>query len=109
MVYAVKFNIRAESPRDFTDLLLSMKHFPNITPYDFARGLATHANTREPGTFRPHDGRLLEPTVPNISLASSGQIKVKLPWLALKKDVPDVNGHPLTGSAERYALYDRFH
>ncbi|KAM9752062.1 uncharacterized protein ACNS7B_008700 isoform 2-T3 [Menidia menidia] len=109
VVYAVKFNLRAESPRDFIDLLLSMKHFPNITLYDFARGLATHANTRLPGTFRPHDGRLLEPTLTNISLASSGQVKANLPWLAQKKEVPDFNGHPITGSSERYALYDRFH
>ncbi|CAG6021952.1 unnamed protein product [Menidia menidia] len=86
----------------------SMKHFPNITLYDFARGLATHANTRQPEIFRPHDGRLLEPTLSNISLASSGQVKANLPWLAQKKEVPDVNGHPITGSSGRYALYNRF-
>lgn len=42
VVYGVKLNLRAESPRDCADLLLSMKHFPNVTLYDFARGLATH-------------------------------------------------------------------
>lgn len=109
VVYGVKFNLRAESPRDFTDMLLSMKHFPNVTLYDFARGLATHANVREPGIFRPHQGRLLEPTASNIALASSGQAKVSLPWLALRKEVPDVDGHPISGSADHYALYDRFH
>ncbi|KAL2097808.1 hypothetical protein ACEWY4_007015 [Coilia grayii] len=109
VVYAVKFNVRAESPRDFADLLMSMKHFPNVTLYDFARGLATHANIREPGTFRPHEGRLLEPTLGNVALATSGQMEVDLPWLHQKKEDPDLNGHPLTGSADRYALYDRFH
>ncbi|XP_073714112.1 HMG domain-containing protein 3-like [Misgurnus anguillicaudatus] len=54
VVYGVKFNIRAESPRDFTDLLFSMKHFPNISLYDFARGLATHTNIRKPETFHPY-------------------------------------------------------
>ncbi|XP_039464218.1 uncharacterized protein LOC120437739 [Oreochromis aureus] len=30
IVYSVKFNLRAESPRDFADLLLSWKHMPNV-------------------------------------------------------------------------------
>ncbi|XP_049339463.1 uncharacterized protein LOC125804568 [Astyanax mexicanus] len=111
VVYSVKFNIRAESPRDFADLLLSMKHFPNVSLYDFARGLATHTNLRKPETlpFSPYEGRLLEPTEENITLATTGQIKVNLPWLVNKKPVPDKNAHPLTGSSEHYALYDRFH
>ncbi|XP_072565367.1 uncharacterized protein, partial [Paramormyrops kingsleyae] len=111
VVYGVKFNIRAESPRDFADLLLSMKHFPNIVLYDFARGLATHTNLRDPESlpFKPHGGRLLEPTEDNIRCATTGQIKVSLPWLVTKKPVPDENGHPITGSSEHYALYDRFH
>lgn len=49
VVYSVKFNVRAESPRDFVDLLLSWKHFPNVSVYDYARGLALHANRRQPG------------------------------------------------------------
>ncbi|XP_078018218.1 uncharacterized protein LOC117262505 [Epinephelus lanceolatus] len=111
VVYGVKFNLRAESPRDFADLLLSMKHFPNVTLYDFARGLATHTNIREPQSlpFSPHEGRLMDATEENIRLASAGHAKVSLPWLATKKPVPDEGGHPLTGSSEHYALYDRFH
>ncbi|XP_076731234.1 uncharacterized protein LOC143413016 [Maylandia zebra] len=34
IVYSVKFNLRAESPRDFADLLLSWKHMPNVCVYD---------------------------------------------------------------------------
>ena len=111
VVYGVKFNLRAESPRDFADLLLSMKHFPNVTLYDFARGLATHTNVREPQSlpFSPHERRLLDPTDDNISLASADKVKVSLPWLPTKKPVPDEIGHPMTGSSEHYALYDRFH
>ncbi|KAK0155944.1 HMG domain-containing protein 3 [Merluccius polli] len=111
IVYGVKFNLRAESPRDFSDLLLSMKHFPNVTLYYFARGLATHTNIREPESlpFSPHEGRLMDATEENIRLASAGHVKVSLPWLASKKPVPDEGGHPLTGSSEHYALYDRFH
>ncbi|CAG6021998.1 unnamed protein product, partial [Menidia menidia] len=109
VVYAVKFNIRAESPRDYADILLSFKHCPNITLYDFARGLATHTNQRVPETFRPHGSRLCEPTDGNIAQAAEGELKVNFPWLKHKQKVPDPDGHPLTGSSAHYALYDRFH
>jgi len=109
-VVSLKFNIRAESPRDFTDLLLSWKHMPNICIYDFARGLAVHANLREPETipFSPHEGRLLDPSHENLQYASNGGM-VNLPWLNTRKTVPDPGGHPLTGSADHYCLYDTFH
>ncbi|XP_076597771.1 uncharacterized protein LOC143327360 [Chaetodon auriga] len=111
VVYSIKFLLRAESPRDYTDLLLSWKHIPNVCIYDFARGLATHANLRNPENvlFTPHEGRLLEPTADNIRLAKEGHVKVDLPWLKEKKQLPDTGGHPLTGSSEHYVLYDKFH
>ncbi|KAK1885453.1 HMG domain containing protein 3 [Dissostichus eleginoides] len=111
IVYSIKCNIRAESPRDFTDILLSWKHMPNIVIYDFARGLATHMNLREPEKlpFTPFEGRLMAPTPDNIKQAKDGKLKVSLPWLNCKKLVPDPECHPITGSAEHYALYDRFH
>ncbi|KAF7641347.1 hypothetical protein LDENG_00283880, partial [Lucifuga dentata] len=37
IVYSLKFNLRAESPRDFADLLLSWKHLPNVCVYDYAQ------------------------------------------------------------------------
>ncbi|KAI4876755.1 hypothetical protein NFI96_007124, partial [Prochilodus magdalenae] len=111
IVNAVKFNIRAESPRDYADMLLSYKHFPNVVVYDFARGLATHTNLREPEKlpFSPFEGRLAAATPENITSAKQGNLKVNLPWLNMKKDPPDDNGHPATGAAEHYALYDTFH
>lgn len=111
IVNSVKFNIRAESPRDFADMLLSFKHFPNIVIYDFARGLVTHTNLREPDRlpFSPYEGRVAAATPENISTAKKGELKRNLPWLHLKKAPPDLNGHPVTGSAEHYALYDTFH
>ncbi|XP_059906610.1 uncharacterized protein LOC132456282 [Gadus macrocephalus] len=109
-VVSLKCNIRAESPRDYADLLLSWKHMPNVSIYDFARGLAVHANLREPEKipFSPHEGRLLDPSPGNIQWAANGGT-VHLPWLNTKKTVPDLGGHPLTGSAEHYCLYDTFH
>lgn len=110
-MYSIKCNIRAESPRDFADMLLSWKHMPNVIIYDFARGLATHMNLREPESlpFKPFEGRLSPPTPDNIAKAKDGKLKVSLPWLNCKKMIPDPEGHPVTGSAEHYALYDRFH
>ncbi|XP_026058982.1 uncharacterized protein LOC113043684 [Carassius auratus] len=111
IVYSIKCNIRAESPRDFADMLLSWKHMPNVIIYDFARGLATHMNLREPGSLplKPFEGRLNPPTPDNIAKAKDGKLKVSLPWLNCKKNIPDPEGHRVTGSAEHYALYDRFH
>lgn len=54
VVYSIKFNLRAESPTDFADLLLSWKHIPNVSIYDFARGLATHGNLRVPTDIPIH-------------------------------------------------------
>ncbi|XP_016427102.1 uncharacterized protein LOC107754967 [Sinocyclocheilus rhinocerous] len=84
---------------------------PNVIIYDFARGLATHLILRasEKVPISPFEGRLAEPTQSNIELAKCGQLKVSLPWLNTKKTVPDLNGHPVTGSSDHYVLYDRFH
>lgn len=93
IVYSIKCNIRAESPWDFTDLLLSWKHMPNIVIYDFACGLATHMNLRDPErlSFKPFEGRLRDPAEENIALVKAGHLKVSLPWLNFRKLVPDNN------------------
>ncbi|XP_057712976.1 uncharacterized protein LOC130929649 isoform X2 [Corythoichthys intestinalis] len=111
VVYSLKFNLRAESPRDFTDLLLSWKHLPNVSVYDFARGLTTHANLRLPNAlpFRPHEGRLAASLSDNISKAQQKKLKISLPWLTEKSQTPQKHGHPLTGSSDHYVLYDKFH
>lgn len=111
VVYSIKFNLRAESPRDYTDLLLSWRHFPNISIYDFARGLATQTNIREPENLplRPHEGRLAEDLPYCLQLVAEGRLKVSLPWLKTKQKNSDSNSYPITGSSAHYALYDIFH
>nr|XP_054591904.1 HMG domain-containing protein 3-like [Nothobranchius furzeri]XP_054592254.1 HMG domain-containing protein 3-like [Nothobranchius furzeri] len=111
IVNSMKFNVRAESPRDYCDMLLSFKHFPNVVIYDFARGLATHTNLREPLKipFMPNEGRLADATPEHLQSAQKGDLKVNLPWLKVQKERADSNAHPSTGSAEHYALYDTFH
>ncbi|XP_058628959.1 uncharacterized protein LOC131538827 [Onychostoma macrolepis] len=111
IVYSLKFNLRAESPRDYMDLLMSLQHIPNIVIYDFAQGLATHGNVRFPTAlpFSPHEGGLLSPTAENIQCAKEGRLTVSLPWLIKANETPDINGHPLTRSSEHYVLYDKLH
>ena len=72
IVYSLKFNLQTESPRDFSDLLLSWKHFPNVCLYDSAHGLATHTNSRVPDDppFHPHDGKPVPPTEENVARAT---------------------------------------
>ena len=111
IVNSVKFNLRAESPRDYADMLLSFKHLSNVLIYDFARGLVTHTNLREPETipFRPHEGRLAEATPTNLKSAEKGELEINLPWLKLKKEHAGINAHPSTVSSDHFALYDIFH
>ncbi|RXN18648.1 hypothetical protein ROHU_007708 [Labeo rohita] len=111
IVYSLKCNLRAESPQDFADLLLSWQHMPNVIIYDFAQAFATHTNLRasEKLPFSPFEGCLLEPTQANIELARCGQLNVSLPWLDKKNRVADPHGHPVTGSSNHYVLCDRFH
>lgn len=104
IVYSLKCNLRAESPRDFVDLLLSWKHFPNVTVYERAGELASHADLRQPGVFGPFQGALLDPTPANIRQASEGKFHVGVPWLKSSKMPADKGGHPITGSSLRFSL-----
>ena len=100
--------LRAGSPRDFADLLLSWAHVPNKVVYDFSSVLARQMNLRAPESvpFAPHEGRLVAPTTQNIGGANEGRLKVNLTWLTEKKNPADERSHPLTGSSESYALRD---
>ncbi|CAL9704196.1 unnamed protein product [Knipowitschia caucasica] len=80
-----------------------------MSVYDYARGLALHANRRQPGIFDPFQGRLLDPTPENVKQASEGKVQVNMPWLKLPKMPADKDGHPLTGSSQHFALNDVFH
>lgn len=107
IVYSLKFNLQTVSPRDFADLLLSWKHFPNICLYDSAHGLATHTNSRVPDKppFHPHEGKPAAQTTKNLTKAVHRKLKVSLPWLREKLEHSEENGHPITGSNHHYALH----
>ena len=51
------------------DMLLSMKHPPNIVISDMPHLLAAHMNKRKPDFFSPHAGRVYPPTDSNVQLA----------------------------------------
>ena len=46
VVYASKWLLKVESPRDVVDILFSMKYPPNIIVSDMAPMVASHANKR---------------------------------------------------------------
>lgn len=111
IVYSLKFNLQTESPRDFADLLLSWKHFPNVCLYDSACGLATHTNSRVPDDppFHPHEGKPVAPTQENLAKAVRRTLKMPLLWLTEKCEHSEENGHPVTGSNHHYALHEKLH
>ena len=115
VVYYLNFLFWTESARDHTDGLLSFKQFPTCYISDVAGQVARHTNNRtKQQYFNPHAA----PNNENIKLANK-ELNVDMKWVKnLKSPLPiqarlDVDRmgatHPITGTAERYSLYDRFH
>ena len=101
-MYALKFVVRAESPRDYVDVLLSMKYQPNVVLIDMAHMVAVHGNHRKPGMFSPYEGRVAPATEANIKAAQEGKLTVDMPWLidSYRDSAPNryqSPTHPLTG------------
>ena len=113
IIYALKFVLRAESPRDYIDLMESMKHQPNVVVSDMANMLVSHGNKRRKDMFQPFNGMVAEPTQENIALALDGKLCVSLPWLEEKESsssAPDTPGnHPVSGTDHHLCFFDRFH
>lgn len=118
VVYCIKFVLRGESPRDYVDLLRSLKFPPSITISDIPHRLAAHANHTIPQFFRPNEGRLFPPSAGNIDAAKEGRLVRHLPWVQgatvprafrFGFDANEDEMHPVTGVSERYSLCDRFH
>ena len=112
VVYALKFLLRCESPRGFVDVLLSLKHRPNVVIVDMANMVVAHGNKRLKGMFSPFQGMVAEPTEKNIRLAKSGNFKVSFPFLReYLNESKSLNygSHPGTNSNIHLCLFDRFH
>ena len=115
VVYGLKFCLRAESPRDHIDVIMSMASQPPIVINDMPHVVARHGNRRRKGMFSPYEGRLAEPTIQNIEAAKDGRMSVRLDWLEemqLFSPVSDEqagrknNHHDII---PKLCLYDRFH
>ena len=74
IVYYLKFILRAKSPRDYVDGLLSLVYIPNIVVVDMAHIVAKHATSsrkddakyygkgdKEGNIFNPFNGRVADP------------------------------------------------
>ena len=110
IVYSFKCVLKAESPRDYADILLTMKHPPNIV-------LAAHINKRSPNFFDPYTGRVADPSEENIKAVQERRFQqISMTWLnRIKlKSVPQINTrdtkiHPITLVQQRFSLFDKFH
>jgi hypothetical protein len=84
---------------------------------DIPQRLAQLTNRIENGFFNPHDGKPFPSSDENIQLATAGQLKRYFPWwISLDDSLSNVtagssnhDSHPVTGTNERYSMYDRFH
>ena len=104
--------MRAEGPRDYVDLLLSMKHQPNVVLIDMAHMVAAHGNLRKPEMFSPFQGPVAAAKEANIEAAKEGRLIVDMPWLIDSSNEHAVDSlgagvsdhtyhtpvHPLTGT-----------
>ena len=62
VIYTLKFLLRAKSPLDYIDLILSMPDQPNITIRDLANMLVARGNKRKKNMFHPFNGMVAEMT-----------------------------------------------
>ncbi len=81
VTYAVKFLLRSESPRDYVDILRSMRHIPTVNIADIANTIANLGNKLVPGLFSPNEGRIAPATDNNIKAAQDGTLIADFPFL----------------------------
>ena len=75
IICALKFVLRAENPRDYVDLILSMAHQPNIIVSDMANMVVAHGNKRERNMLRPFNRMVAEATKSNVQEAFAGTLE----------------------------------
>jgi hypothetical protein len=114
VVYALKILIKHESPNDYVDILLSMKHPPPILICDMPDKVSKALAKRNSNMLQPYLGMLAAPTPTNLERAEKGTLKINLPFLDTK--IPTAssvnehsNRHPITGTSKVFIVYDEFH
>jgi len=112
VVYTAKSVIRGEGAHDYIDTLRSLKHRPNVVIADIAHTIALCGNRLQPTFFSPNDGRLAEVNDANLLACAENKASFRLPFLNEYHEhdhTDDCPCHPMTGSCERYSLFDWFH
>lgn len=113
VIYAAKCLLRGESPRDFVDLLKSMKHMPNVVIADMANKIASCGNRENANMFHPFEGRFAEATPENVTEANAGTRTWNISCLgntvATSSDLIHQGYNPTSGSSDHYAFFDWFH
>ena len=123
IVYLLKWPLRGESPRDYMDMLYSMKFAPTIMITDMPHHIANHAHKRTPNFFNPNMGRILPATQENIDKAQQKNLTnveftfidesyfLSVSKLSPKQDdhIYSKTVHPLTKVPYHFSLYDKLH
>ena len=83
VVYCLKFVLRGESPRDYVNLLRSLKFPPSVSICDIPDRLARYmyVNNTLPGFFPLYHGMLFPSTEENLLNAEQGLFVKSLSWL----------------------------
>ena len=122
VIYCIKSLLRAGSPRDHVDALLSFKYQPTVAINDMPHMVGRHGNKRPQGNmFFPFEGRIAEPTEDNVERANAREVLVEFKWMNRNSEfhleISDCDfsksqtndQHPVTGTKNKYYLYDTMH
>ena len=108
IVYGLKFVLRAESFRDYVDILLSMKHQPPVYIIDMAHMIVAQRNRRRQNMFHPHNGKVAEAAEENMDKAAAGILSLSFPFLIEQKSKAaqsaEEDVHLVTGSKFRLSI-----
>eukprot|EP00743_Colponemidia_sp_Colp-15_P011363 GILK01012664.1.p1 GENE.GILK01012664.1~~GILK01012664.1.p1 ORF type:complete len:1303 (-),score=70.66 GILK01012664.1:212-4090(-) len=127
--YASKVCLRAESVRDYVDIIRSMKFVPTIVCADMAGPIADHAKLRYPEMYGSLNGMWCAEEPEKVNGAKDGTFRIRIPWAKNLRslNMNDDRGkalsesnmhsaaahasslHPVSLTQERKLLYDEFH
>ena len=105
IVYGLKILLKAESPNDYADLVLSMAHNPQILICDMPDRVARCIHERNSSLLRPNFGMLVSPSASNLQLVNDGLLEVELDFLDDEYD----ETHTGPGLNKMFVLFDESH
>ena len=128
------FILRAESPRDYVDGLLSLAYIRDIVVVDMPRTAGKHATStrkddakydgkgdKESNIFSPFNGRVADPEQQDIVQVANNNLHVSFPWIFKREQqknetCTESNTHAVTGGdVDKFRqisinfLFNKFH